>query len=278
MGFDDGDVTALHRDATEHLDQDDLVEEHPSAGPPTFPRPPSPRPKTQPPTHPLTSVDRERRARAWLEECSRELEKTTDVRRGARLHFEMASIFETTLRDTRRALQHYQASLEHSADYIPAIRGARRLLVGARMFTEALELFDAEARVTRQPKDKATLFLLKGRLLEDVLGNRDGAEDAYQTARALDRSHAAILAAAEQRSYAKERWLDVDRNLAELANAAVSDDRHRAALIIRRAQLLESRQQQPEQAAELYETALQLDSTAGIAVQALKRLLSLIHI
>lgn len=272
MGFDDGDVTALHRDATEHLDQDDLVEEHPSAGPPTFPRPPSPRPKTQPPTPPLTSVDRERRARAWLEECSRELEKTTDVRRGARLHFEMARILETTLRDTRRALQHYQASLEHSADYIPAIRGARRLLVGARMFTEALELFDAEARITRQPKDKATLFLLKGRLLEDVLGNRDGAEDAYQTARALDRSHAAILAAAEQRSYAKERWLDVDRNLAELANAAVSDDRHRAALIIRRAQLLESRQQQPEQAAELYETALQLDSTAGIAVQALKRL------
>ena len=270
MGFEDGDVTALHRDATEQLGQEDLVEEQDSAGPPTFPRPPSLRANTVPLVPP--TVDRERQAREWLEECERDLESTSDLRRAARLHFEMARTCETALRDPRRALQHYQASLEHAADYIPALRGARRLLLGKRMFSEALELFDAEARVTRQSKDKATLFFLKGRLLEDVLGNRDGAEEAYQTARALDRSHAAILSAAEQRSFAKERWPDVDRNLAELANAAASDDRHRAALIIRRAQLLESRQQQPEQAAELYETALQLDSSAGIAVQALKRL------
>ncbi len=184
----------------------------------------------------------------------------------------MARTCETALEDNRRALQHYQAALERAPDYVPAIRAARRLLVGTRMFAEALALFDAEARVTRHPRDKATLFFLKGRLLEDVLGNREAAEEAYHTARALDRSHAAILGATEQRSFAKQSWADVDRNLAELANAAASDDSHRAALIIRRAQLLESRQQRPEQAAELYETALQLDPRASIAVQALKRL------
>ncbi|UCH28466.1 MAG: tetratricopeptide repeat protein, partial [Myxococcales bacterium] len=184
----------------------------------------------------------------------------------------MARTCEGALDDTRRALQYYQATLERAPDYVPAIRAARRLLVGARMFAEALALFDAETRVTRHPRDKATLFFLKGRLLEDVLGNREGAEEAYHTARALDRSHAAILRATEQRSYAKQRWPDVDRNLAELANAAAADDAHRAALIIRRAQLLESRQQRPDQAAELYETALQLDPRANIAVQALKRL------
>ena len=184
----------------------------------------------------------------------------------------MARTCEGPLKDTRRALQYYQATLERSPDYVPAIRAARRLLLGARMFTEALELFDAEARVTRQPRDKAILFLLKGRLLEDVLGNREAAGEAYHTARALDRSHAAILRATEQRSFAKCAWPEVDRNLAELANAAGADHEHRAALIIRRAQLLESRQERPEQAAELYETALQLDPTAVIAVQALKRL------
>ncbi|MDH3728866.1 MAG: tetratricopeptide repeat protein, partial [Myxococcales bacterium] len=162
--------------------------------------------------------------------------------------------------------------LERAPDYVPAIRATRRLLLGARMFPDALALFDAEARVTRQSRDKATLFLLKGRLLEDVLGNREAAEEAYQTARALDRTHAAILHATEQRAFAKQTWEDVDRNLAELANAAASDDNLRAALLIRRAQLLESRQQRPEQAAELYETALQLDPKATIAVQQLKRL------
>jgi tetratricopeptide (TPR) repeat protein len=268
MAFEDGDITLLRREATQELGQDDLVEEPDSARPPAVPGGASDaRPR---PTY--VKADRARRARDWLEECERELRDQPDVRRAARLYFEMARTCEGPLKDTRRALEYYQATLERSPDYVPAIRAARRLFLGARMFTEALALFDAEARVTRQPRDKATLFLLKGRLLEDVLGNREAAAEAYQTARALDRSHAAILSATEQCSFAQRTWPDVDRNLAELANSAAADDGHRAALIIRRAQLLETRQQRPDQAAELYETALQLDPTAIIAVQALKRL------
>lgn len=269
MGFEDGDVTALRRDATEELGQEDLLDEPSSAHPPTLPPQssaagsPKPRPAT---------IDRSRRARAWMEECERELRGRPEPRRAARLSFEMARVCEIDLGDPRRALQSYQAALEHAPDYVPAIRAARRLLIGARMFTDALALFDAEARVTRHSRDKATLFFMKGRLLEDVLGNREAAEEAYNTARALDRTHAAILGATEQRAYAKQSWTDVDRNLAELANAAASDATHRAALMIRRAQLLESRQQRPDQAAELYESALQLDPTASIAIQALKRL------
>lgn len=270
MGLEDGDITALRRELTQELGQDDLVDE------PNDPRPPTPPPSlvenARPKQSTGTAADRMRRAREWIEECERELRGTPDTRRAARLHFEMARTCEGPLKDARRALQYYQATLEGAPDYVPAIRATRRLLLGARMFPDALALFDSEARVTRQPRDKATLYLLKGRLLEDVLGNREGAEEAYQTARALDRSHAAILNATEQRAFAKQTWKDVDRNLAELANAAASDDNHRAALIIRRAQLLEIRQQRPEQAAELYETALQLDPDATIAVQALKRL------
>ena len=269
MAFEEGDITVLRRDATQELGRDDLVDEPDSARPPAVPLGGA---TDAPRSQASSKVDRARRARDWLEECERELRDQPDVRRAARLYFEMARTCEGPLKDTRRALQYYQATLERSPDYVPAIRATRRLLLGARMFTEALALFDAEARVTRQPRDKATLFLLKGRLLEDVLGNREAAGEAYHTARALDRSHAAILRATEQRSFAKRTWPDVDRNLAELANAAAADDGHRAALIIRRAQLLESRQQRPEQAAELYETALQLDSSAVIAVQALKRL------
>ncbi len=268
MAFEEGDITLLRRDATQELGHDDLVEEPDSAMPPAMPG----RETAAPPMPAYAKVDRARRARDWLEECERELRDQPDARRAARLYFEMARACEGPLKDARRALQYYQATLERSPDYVPAIRAARRLLLGTRMYTEALALFDAEARVTRQPRDKATLFLLKGRLLEDVLGNRDAAAEAYHTARALDRSHAAILRATEQRSFAQRAWPDVDRNLAELANSAAADDGHRAALIIRRAQLLESRQQRPEQAAELYETALQLDSSAVIAVQALKRL------
>ena len=269
MAFEEGDITALRREVTQALGQDDLVDEPEAPGPPALPDAQAGDPSRR---SPMSRGDRTRRARDWLAECERELRDQPDVRRAARLHFEMGRTCEGPLKDARRALEHYQATLERAPDYVPAIRATRRLLLGTRMFSDALRLFDVEARVTRQPSDKATLFLLKGRLLEDVLGNKEAAEQAYHTARALDRSHAAILRATEQRSFAKHTWQDVDRNLAELANAAASDDKHRAALIIRRAQLLESRQQRPEQAAELYETALQLDPGAVIAVQALKRL------
>ncbi len=269
MGLENGDITALRRELTQELGQDDLVEE-PDHGPPNPPPAFAHDVRSKPP--PRTPVEQVRRAREWVEECERELRDQPDIRRAARLYFEMARTCERPLRDARRALQYYQAAFERAPDYIPAIRATRRLLLGSRMFPDALALFDAEVRVTRQPRDKATLFLLKGRLLEDVLGNREAAEEAYQTARALDRSHAAILHATEQRAFAKRTWADVDRNLAELANAAASDGNHRAALMVRRAQLVESRQERPEQAAELYETALQLDPNATIAVQALKRL------
>ena len=268
MGAKNGDVSARRGETTLELGQDDLVEEPSSEGPPTL-RPVAPPPG---PSRKAPPGDEGRRARAWLDECERELATEPDASRAARLCFEMARNCEIALGDLRRALQYYRAALEHAPDYVPAIRAARRLLIGAQMFADALALFDAEARVTRQARDKATLFLLKGRLLEDVLGNREAAEQAYQTAHALDRTHASILRATEQRLFAKQRWEEVDRNLAELANASARDDAHRAALIIRRAQLLESRQREPEQAAELYETALQLDPSAGIAVQALKRL------
>ena len=269
MVFEDGDNTVLRREVTQTLGQDDLVDEPDAPLPPSPPDAPEPR---TPRKAALSDADRTRRARDWIAECERELSEQPDARRAARLYFEMGRSCEGPLKDGRRALEYYQATLERAPDYVPAIRATRRLLLGGRMYSEALPLFDAEARVTRQPSDKATLYLLKGRLLEDVLGNREAAEQAYLTARALDRSHAAILRATEQRSFAKQSWPDVDRNLAELANAATSGDGHRAALIIRRAQLLESRQQRPEQAAELYETALQLDPNAAIAVQALKRL------
>ena len=242
MGFDEGEITALRRDATGEVGQDDLVEEPDGGVPPTFP---PRRDEGSAPKRIARKPDRARRAREWLEECKRELDLEPDTRRAGRLYFEMARTCEGDLEDERRALQYYQEALARTPDYVPAIRAARRLLVGARMFTEALALFDAEARVTRQARDKATLFFLKGRLLEDVVGNRDAAETAYQTAHALDRSHAAILRATEQRSFANKKWSEVDRNLAELANAAASDESHRAALIIRRAQLLESRQGRP---------------------------------
>ena len=139
MGSEDGDITALRRELTQELGQDDLVEEPDGTGPPN--PPPSLFQQSVSNAPPRTAADRMRRAREWVDECERELRGQPDVRRAARLYFEMARTCETPLKDTRRALQYYQASLERAPDYIPAIRATRRLLLGARMFRQGDSLF-----------------------------------------------------------------------------------------------------------------------------------------
>ncbi|MDH3728792.1 MAG: soluble NSF attachment family protein, partial [Myxococcales bacterium] len=109
MGLEDGDITALRRELTQELGQDDLVEEPDGAGPPIPPPSFVQESLSKPP--PRTAADRMRRAREWVEECERELRDQPDVRRAARLYFEMARTCESPLKDTRRALQYYQAAL-----------------------------------------------------------------------------------------------------------------------------------------------------------------------
>jgi len=113
MAFEEGDITVLRRDATQELGQDDLVDEPDSARPPAVPLGGA---TDAPRSQASSKVDRARRARDWLEECERELRDQPDVRRAARLYFEMARTCEGPLKDTRRALQYYQATLERTPD------------------------------------------------------------------------------------------------------------------------------------------------------------------
>lgn len=210
-------------------------------------------------------------ARTSIEACEAELAGATGTRRAARLHFEAARLYEFPLDDLRRAAAHYDQALLKAPEHLPTLRGARRVSVARKSYGKALPLFDAEARLTPNAKQKAALFLAKGRLLEDTLGKRDEARAAYATALELDRANASILRALEQRFVDVGAPQELDRILEQTANAVADDPRTRAALIVRRAQLAEARSE-TDRAVELYETALKLDERAGSAVAALCRL------
>lgn len=252
-----------------------------SAPPPSMP-PPTPAPRSVPPPIPTSSTpaprpsqvpeEFERESLALVHACEEELTRTTDPRRAARLHYEVARIAESTLGDLRRASAHYHEVLERTPEHLPSIRGARRVLVARGQPEQAVPLFDAEARLTPDPRQKAALFHRKGRLLEDVLEQRDAAKQAYATALELDRGDPMSLKALALVEAETEQWDDLGRTFEKEANAVASDPRHRAAVIVERARLVENRRGDVEGAIELYETALRLDSTVHEAVDALKRL------
>ncbi len=211
-------------------------------------------------------------ALACIEKCEGELQLQPDHRYSARLHFEIARLYEAPIGDLRRAAAHYQEALKHRPQHLPTIQGARRVLIGRRSYQAALELYDEELRLTPDPGRKAQLTHAKGRLLEDVLGRRDDAAEAYSSALELDRANPAVLGSLYVRTVEEQKWNDVDRVLEQVANAVADDARHRAILVAERARLVEYRKEDPERATELYEIAVRLDPQAPGALAALKRL------
>ncbi|MEM6961481.1 MAG: tetratricopeptide repeat protein, partial [Myxococcota bacterium] len=217
----------------------------------------------------------EEAARLLIDSCEQELTEGPKPSRAAKLHYELGRLHEFPIRDLRRAAAHYREALEHAPEHVPCLHGLRRVLVGGKNYPSTLPLFDSEIRITRDNKKKAALYFEKGRLLEDVMQRREEAKEAYVSALELHKGDESILKALRQCQLDTHSFEELDKAYEQSANIVTSDSRHRAALIIERARLIEVQNPNSDEALELYETALKLDPEASQALAALKRLHSL---
>jgi tetratricopeptide (TPR) repeat protein len=211
-------------------------------------------------------------AEAIVAKCEAELAQDPPPQRTARLHYEMAQAFEGVLADFPAASNHYQLAFAEAPDHVPTIRGARRMLIELGRFADALPFYDAELRVTADPGVRALLQYQRGRFLEEALGDDGGARAAYADALELDPTNPTILKAVERCDRGAREWRSLAEVFERAADAVKEDPRHRAALVVKRAQLLENELADPLAAAELYALALQLDRGAAGALEALVRL------
>ncbi len=213
-----------------------------------------------------------RHAHTLIASYERELKQKPDLFRAARLHFECGRLYEHPIGDLNRAIEAYLKGNGLAPEHLPTLRGARRTLLAQRQYVKALPLFDAEIRLQPDKRRKAALTFAKGRLLEDFLDEPSRARAAYAEARDLEGGNPSTLKALEQFDQDSRGWAGLDQTYAQLATAVETDARHRAALIVRRAHLLELRHNDVRGAVELYETALHLDPNVAGAFAALKRL------
>ncbi len=211
-------------------------------------------------------------ARADVDSMLEELALVTDRLRTARLCYEIGRLMESPLGEADGAAEHYLKAHGLRPEHVPTIRGARRVLLGARRFQEALPLYDAEARVTADPSAKALVLFEKGRALEDLMALRDEARRAYEAALDLDGTNLTILQAVARCEHLAQAWPALDKTYEAAANAASADSSYRAALVTERARLAETKRKDPRTATELHQTALSLDSDAPGSLEALKRL------
>src|SRR5262249_46857379 len=114
----------------------------------------------------------------------------------------------------------------------------------------------------------------KGRLVEDKLGDPARARELYARALELDPASASVLKAIEQCDRRHGPAAALLQTFEHAANAVADDARHRAAIVVQRAPLVErpGGDGPGPTAAELYETALRLDPNALGALDAAGRI------
>src|SRR5690606_10786328 len=130
----------------------------------------------------------------------------------------------------------------------------------------ALELFDRELEQCPDRPRKAALWFGKARVLEDRLGQADKARQAYQAAARLVEADPALIKALEHTDRRLQDWDALSTDLAALADAVQGDPPLRAAVMVERGRLHEVHADDPDVAAEIYESALAVDVRSAPAV------------
>ncbi|MFT5358475.1 MAG: hypothetical protein ACI9KE_005714, partial [Polyangiales bacterium] len=211
-------------------------------------------------------------ARDLIAECESKISGETDNRQGALLHQQIGRLYEMPLADLRNAIRHFQIALEKDPSNIAVIQDARRALLNKKSYAAALELYDPEIRLSADPREKATLLLEKGLLMQDVMGKPNEARAVLRNAQDLDRANPTILQVLSAHFSDANAARELDLCLEHSANGVAADAAHRAAIVAKRAAIVEHDLGQRERAIELYETAIRLTVRAPGALSALKRL------
>ncbi len=198
-----------------------------------------------------------------ITEYEAQLAGEMDSERVGRLHYEIARLYETVLGDLDRASHHLDRSLVAWPDHLPIVVSARRVRLRRGAAASALELFDREIEVCPDRNRKAALWFGKARVLEDALGRHDEARAAYQNASELVEADPALLKALEHADRSRKGWEALSKDLAKIADAVQGDPKLRAAVVMERARLHEVHADDPDLAAELYESALEVDGEAA---------------
>lgn len=228
--------------------------------------------RTQPAVQKMPPVDLTNDAQALVRTCQSELEQNPAPQRAARLHCELATVYEQLLSEPDKALQHFEQALTALPEHLPALRGARRLYVVLSDFEKALPLFEAEAKLCPDLDTQAMLHYERARIYEGMLSNDEEARKGYDKALSLAPGNLAIIDAIKRMAARTGDWQRVSQAFEQAANQLTGDPRLRAALMVERAKLAETRFDDVPAALALCHTALRLDPNVLGALEMLERL------
>jgi tetratricopeptide (TPR) repeat protein len=182
-----------------------------------------------------------------------------------------AEVQEERLGDPAAAASTHERILALDPAHRPSLRALGRLWASAGRWTDLVAMHRCEAEVATSPDAAAALHRRAGEILEDRVGDLEGAAACYRDALTLAPGHVGAARALARVERARGRWEGVVDALQAEAAALAAPDR-RAALLAEAGQLCEAWLGDAERALAAHEEALRACPSFAPSLRALDRL------
>lgn len=217
-------------------------------------------------------ADRKTAALELMSWCESRLSREKDPVKKARLHYEQARLFETTLDDSKQALKHYQLAHALSPNYLPVLLGLVRVRCKTEQWDGTLAPLRECIALSDRPEEKAALHALRAAILEQHLDKPREARSEYEKGLSLAPKDGALIYQVYRCARRDQDWDAVQEALARFAQLAHGEVEWAAALVAEQARVAEYQRNKSGDALPLYERAFELAPRVTSAAFALSRL------
>lgn len=222
--------------------------------------------------HALPAADvHEDSARTRIASLEREAKALGADPSSALIFHEIGLLWEDPLKNPRNAAVAYQNAYRIAPRFVANLRSARRLFTDVGNWQMALQLLDAELAGVDDARTQAGLLYEKAVMLEERLARAEEATACFSRALALDAKDLTLLVQLEGVFAARQDYASLVEVYRQLS-AALEEAPLKAHYLTQAAQILETRLQQPQEAAQAYRAAFALDRKDALRIAAIKRL------
>jgi tetratricopeptide (TPR) repeat protein len=204
--------------------------------------------------------------------CEHEIAQLRSPEHVWRRHMQAAELYERRLRRADDALRHYRAVLDARPCYLPALKGAARVMEGVGRWAELADLFLATIPHTASTRQRLYMLDKVAEIAEHRLRNDQVACGAWEEILSLCPTHPTAYASLARLYVRLTRWEQL-LALTEDELEQVEDADEQADMCLRAAQIALERLEDPTRAEALLRRALEILPGYVPALEGLGRLL-----
>lgn len=200
-----------------------------------------------------------------------EVENITDQQIALRMYLKIANINDEALQDTEEAILNFQEALKIDGYNTAALSALDRLYRQERDYEALVDVLARKVQVQDDQREKITLLSRMASIYEKELDNLEQAIDSYRQILAVDAENGNALIAL-QRLYEETEMFEDLYTICQLRTSVVDSATERSSLQKKMATLCAGPLGRPEEAINLFESALEVNEDDEESLSALEGL------